>query len=76
MVAVETRDSVAIASGVRDIGKADSGRVIGGRILRGTDIASRATGGVTRNLIAGMPNNLLNLRDYSRTEFRLSEKGA
>ena len=46
MVAVETRDRVAIASGVRDIGNAGSGGVDKSwRILRGAGIASRASSG-------------------------------
>ena len=43
MVAVDTRDRVAIASGVKDIWKAGSGRdELAGAILRGAVIASRA----------------------------------
>ena len=54
MVAVETRDSVAIASGVRDIGKAGSGGSgLSGRILRGAGIASRArTAGRDHNILS------------------------
>jgi hypothetical protein len=40
MVAVETRERVAIASGDRDIEQASSGGMIGGRILRRAAIAS------------------------------------
>jgi hypothetical protein len=43
MVAVDTRDRVAIASGVRDIEFwAPVTQMVGGRILRGAGIASRA----------------------------------
>src|SRR2546430_15587151 len=52
MVAVVTRDSVAIASGVRDIGKAGSGEdEFCGRILRGKPPASRAVGRGTRRVV-------------------------
>src|ERR1700674_4908678 len=69
MVAVDTRERVLIASGVRDIETATPVEgLIGGRILRGTGIASRAVANwrlvvlQSPQLIITMPINLLNLQ--------------
>jgi hypothetical protein len=80
MVAVVTRDSVVIASGVRDIWKIGSGQDgFGARILRGRTSASRAGGKAERSflLISGMRINLLKLlHHFASGEFHCGSKHA
>jgi hypothetical protein len=85
-VAVVTRERIAIASGVRDIEQATpDGDGSGGRILRGTAIASRAAGSRIKrvwlmaqspHLIATMPINLLKSQAYWREANSTSRQNA